>query len=96
MGHARDIWNDTRKVVVSSPMMILEDFMMSIVDEYTNELPPFKHFFHCTFKEKQMCGWEQLESNSSVKVASTTSSPSLQTYIYSTCVMIDIASIAAI
>ena len=73
MGHALDIWSYTIEVILSSLKMVFdEDFMMSMFDEFTNELHPYKDFLPCKFKEKQMDMVETTGSNSSVKIASRT------------------------
>ena len=46
MGHALDICNDKIDVIVSPSKIILdEDFLISIFDQFRNELPPFNVFF---------------------------------------------------
>ena len=65
-------------------------------NEFTVELPPFKDFLDCTFKEKQMV---VVMNNSKVihllKLHQEIFSPSLQTNIESSLIMINIASIVA-
>ena len=73
------------EVIVSLPNMILdEDFMMFIHDEFMNDVPPFKDFLSCRLQLG--------ESTLSVKGAST---PLCETNIDSTSIVHDLGSIAA-
>ena len=52
MDHALNTWNNTLKVIVLSPKMIISEDII-IFDEMKKEIPSFIDFFHGILKKKQ-------------------------------------------
>ena len=68
MGRALDTLHSKLDEIVNNPSLILdEDFMMNIFEEYLNELSPFKKYWDFMFNKKQI---KLIARKSSAKVAS--------------------------
>jgi len=55
MGRVLDTLEAKLLKIKSNPRLILnEDFIMGIFQEYLDELPEFRHYWDATFNERQM------------------------------------------